>query len=92
MKVVVYGQDAQKMKEAAKDAVYQNPFYFDKALDCDKVILIGEYPDVESAYKAAGVLIEVVGRSAKPEPKVAEKVEAPKVQVKSKSAKSKKAK
>lgn len=57
-KIVVYAIDSGGMPKGPK---YQNPQWFDAVhKDAAKVIIVGNWPDVQEAYHGLGIPVEVV--------------------------------
>lgn len=57
-KIVVYAVETGGMPKGPK---YQNPQWFDAVhKDAAKVIIVGNWPDVQEAYRGLGIPVEVV--------------------------------
>lgn len=64
--IVVYGIDVATMREAKEKLqtgarlLMQHAQYFDgKIIECDRVVVFGDAPDIVAAYEKAGIPIEV---------------------------------
>lgn len=69
--MLIYSPDGGKIE--GLDGDYRNPDFFDVVSPATKVVLVGDYPHIEQAYKDANILVEQYEFAENEPPKKPEK-------------------